>query len=110
MSSLGGYVFIYYLYSCLIVSLSLSVPEGVAVEELEKIKADSKNYKGQGPDEISDFYGPRYCQHCKSFKPPRAHHCRDLNRFDCLIFVFIVSSQTSIGLLIGARVIGVSIV
>jgi len=54
-------------------------PEGVAVEELEAIKNDSKSYKGQGPDEIADFYGARYCPHCKAFKPARSHHCRDLN-------------------------------
>jgi hypothetical protein len=55
------------------------VPEGFPLEELETVKAEARNYKGQGPDEIADFYGPRYCQHCKAFKPPRAHHCRDLN-------------------------------
>lgn len=55
------------------------VPEGYRKEELEAIKMDAQNYKGQGPDEISDFYNPRYCNHCKAFKPPRSHHCRDLN-------------------------------
>lgn len=25
--------------------------------------------------------GPRYCRTCESYKPPRAHHCRQCKRY-----------------------------
>ncbi|KAF8336502.1 DHHC palmitoyltransferase-domain-containing protein [Cantharellus anzutake] len=30
--------------------------------------------------EVKKMGGPRYCQTCKEYKPPRAHHCKKCNR------------------------------
>lgn len=42
----------------------------------------------QQPDTNTDGYevkrltgAPRFCRMCKSYKPPRAHHCRTCNRY-----------------------------
>ena len=35
--------------------------------------------------EVKKFTGaPRYCRTCSKYKPPRAHHCRQCNRYVCL--------------------------
>jgi len=33
-----------------------------------------------GGDEVILKYAPNFCGHCKSFKPPRAHHCSRCNK------------------------------
>jgi len=36
--------------------------------------------RGAGRNKIvylGEFYNPRYCHHCKQYKPPRSHHCKD---------------------------------
>jgi hypothetical protein len=54
------------------------------VEELEAVKEaainSKKESKKKGDHNYADFYKPRWCAVCNAFKPPRAHHCRDLNK------------------------------
>jgi len=48
-----------------------------ASEELKKLAIEKEEKRGRKIVYITEFYNPRYCHHCKSFKPERSHHCKD---------------------------------
>eukprot|EP01128_Nolandella_sp_AFSM9_P001005 TRINITY_DN11120_c0_g1_i1.p1 TRINITY_DN11120_c0_g1~~TRINITY_DN11120_c0_g1_i1.p1 ORF type:complete len:341 (+),score=33.77 TRINITY_DN11120_c0_g1_i1:56-1078(+) len=52
-------------------------PPGITEEETEQAKMRARVGPSL-PKKITDFYRHRWCRDCNAFKPPRAHHCRDL--------------------------------
>jgi len=54
------------------------VPPELPSDQVQKVKEALHN-RAPTVDDIMDFYEYRWCAHCSQFKPPRAHHCRDLN-------------------------------
>ncbi|KAF4661232.1 hypothetical protein FOL47_006779 [Perkinsus chesapeaki] len=39
-----------------------------------------KSPRSHDTEEANFLYAPRYCEWCKNYKPPRAHHCSKCNR------------------------------
>jgi len=54
-------------------------PADASFEDLEFAKTENSQSSDRYFDP-STFYRPRWCKYCSSYKPPRAYHCRDLNR------------------------------
>jgi len=57
------------------------VPTSYTEEEMTaaKQKEDTRDKYAKFLD-IANFYKPRWCHYCQSFKPPRAYHCRDIDK------------------------------
>uniref|UniRef100_A0A6B2LBQ5 Palmitoyltransferase n=1 Tax=Arcella intermedia TaxID=1963864 RepID=A0A6B2LBQ5_9EUKA len=51
------------------------VPPGLQEEQLETLK--QMEVPRDALLDIEHFYIPKWCRHCQSWKPPRAHHCKD---------------------------------
>jgi len=56
-------------------------PSDMSVEELRMIKDSDQNFniKKQDYIDIDYFYQPKWCKVCENWKPPRSHHCKDIN-------------------------------
>jgi len=54
------------------------IPSDVEAEELQIIKELDPNIKKQEYLDLAQFYQPKWCKMCENWKPPRAHHCKDV--------------------------------
>lgn len=54
-------------------------PPGVSKDKLNIVEQQGQLKTQAAMLEVETFYLPRWCHQCQNFKPPRSHHCRDLN-------------------------------
>lgn len=53
-------------------------------KKLSYVTQKPDTHDGEGYEVKKLTRGPRYCRTCECYKPPRAHHCRQCNRYALL--------------------------